>query len=159
MMHKSRLLMVTAVAAALTLSGCASQDNPKTTGGAIIGGIGGALLGAVFGKGTGQMVAVGVGTLVGAMIGSEVGKSLDAADRAEIDRAERAATTAPMGQTINWSNPQSGNSGSITPVREGNHVDGRYCREFQQTIEVGGKLEKGYGTACRQPDGSWQIMT
>ncbi|MDF2367612.1 RT0821/Lpp0805 family surface protein [Sneathiella sp.] len=159
MMRKSNLLVVTAVALALALAGCAdAQNNPKTTGGAIIGGIGGALLGSMFGKGKGQLVAVGLGTLAGAMVGSEVGKTLDAADRAQIDRAEKRATTAPIGQTISWNNPDSGNSGSITPVRDGNHLDGRYCREFQQTIEVGGKLEKGYGTACRQPDGSWQIM-
>ena len=159
-MFKSKLWTITALAAALALAGCAdAQNNPKTTGGAIIGGIGGALLGSAFGKGTGRLVAVGVGTLAGAMIGSEVGKSLDAADRAAIDRAERQATTAPMGQTITWNNPDSGNSGSITPVRDGNHQDGRYCREFQQTVEIGGELEKGYGTACRQPDGSWQIMS
>ncbi|MAZ03760.1 MAG: hypothetical protein CMN56_11545 [Sneathiella sp.] len=159
-MKKSNLWVVSALAAALALSGCAgAQNNPKTTGGAIIGGIGGALLGSAFGKGTGRLVAVGVGTLAGAMIGSEVGKTLDEADRAAIDRAEKQATTAPMGQTITWNNPDSGNSGSITPVRDGNHVDGRYCREFQQTVEIGGKLEKGYGTACRQPDGSWQIMS
>jgi surface antigen len=158
-MQKSRWLMVSVVALGLAVSGCGTADNPKTTGGAIIGGLGGALLGSAFGKGTGQLIAVGVGTLAGAMIGSSVGKTLDEADRAEIQRAERAATTAPMGQTINWNNPSTGNSGSITPVRDGNHTDGRYCREFQQTVEIDGKLEKGYGTACRQPDGSWQIMS
>ncbi len=105
------------------------------------------------------MVAIAAGTLIGAMIGSEVGKSLDKADRAAIDRAERRATTAPMNETISWNNPDSGNRGSITPVREGQDVKGRYCREFRQTIEVNGKLEEGYGTACRQADGTWQIMT
>ncbi|MCF8468619.1 MAG: glycine zipper 2TM domain-containing protein [Sneathiella sp.] len=159
MMKKSRLAIVTVMVAALGLSGCAAQQNdPKTTGGTIIGGIGGALLGSMFGSGKGQLAAVGVGTLVGAMIGNQVGKSLDAADRAQIDRAERQATTAPIGQQITWNNPNSGNSGTITPVRDGNDIQGRYCREFQQTVEIGGKLEKGYGTACRQPDGSWQIM-
>lgn len=158
-MKKSRLAIVTVMVAALGLSGCAAQQNdPKTTGGTIIGGIGGALLGSMFGSGKGQLAAVGVGTLVGAMIGNQVGKSLDAADRAQIDRAERQATTAPIGQQITWNNPNSGNSGTITPVRDGNDIQGRYCREFQQTVEIGGKLEKGYGTACRQPDGSWQIM-
>ena len=158
-MKKSRLAIVTVMVAALGLGGCAgAQNDPKTTGGTIIGGIGGALLGSMFGKGTGQLAAVGVGTLVGAMVGREVGKSLDAADRAQIDRAERQATTAPIGQQITWNNPNSGNSGSITPVRDGNDIQGRYCREFQQTVSIGGKLEKGYGTACRQPDGSWQIM-
>ena len=35
---------------------------------------------------------------------------------------------------------------------------GQYCREYQQTITVGGKTEQGYGRACRQPDGSWRIV-
>lgn len=158
-MIQSKLVVVTAMAALLFVTGCDPQNNPKATGGTVLGGIGGALLGSLVGSGKGRLVAVGVGTLAGAMIGQEVGRSLDRADRAAIDRAEKQATTAPIGETITWNNPQSGNSGTITPVREGNHRDGRYCREFQQTIEVGGKLEKGYGTACRQPDGSWQIMS
>jgi surface antigen len=155
-----KTLLAGSMAAMLVLGGCASNEgNQKQTGGAIIGGIGGALLGSAFGKGSGRLVAVGVGTLIGAMIGQEVGKSLDQADRAAIDRAERRATQAPMGETITWDNPKSGNSGSVTPVREGRDVKDRYCREFRQTIEVGGRLEEGYGTACRQEDGSWQIMS
>ncbi|GLQ06545.1 RT0821/Lpp0805 family surface protein [Sneathiella chinensis] len=159
-MVTSKTLLAGAVAITLAVSGCASQqNNPKQAGGAVIGGIGGALLGSMFGSGTGRLAAVAAGTLVGAMIGQEVGRSLDAADRAAIDRAERRATTAPVGETIKWNNPDSGNSGTITPVRDGQDTRGRYCREFRQTIEVGGKLEEGYGTACRQEDGSWQIMT
>lgn len=34
---------------------------------------------------------------------------------------------------------------------------GRYCREYQTTGTVGGKVEPLYGTACLQPDGSWQL--
>ncbi|MFT6558254.1 RT0821/Lpp0805 family surface protein [Sneathiella sp.] len=155
-----KTLSVFALASMLALTGCAAQrENPKQTGGAIIGGVGGALLGSLFGGGSGRLAAVAVGTLVGAMIGQEFGKSLDAADRAAIDRAEQRATAAPLNKTITWNNPESGNRGTITPVRDGQDTKGRYCREFRQTIEVGGKLEEGYGTACRQPDGSWQIMT
>jgi hypothetical protein len=32
------------------------------------------------------------------------------------------------------------------------------CREFEQTIMVGGQAQKGYGTTCQQPDGSWKIV-
>lgn len=31
-------------------------------------------------------------------------------------------------------------------------------REFTQQITVNGKTEDAYGTACRQPDGSWKIV-
>ncbi len=35
---------------------------------------------------------------------------------------------------------------------------GRQCREFQQTVTVGGVARPGFGTACLQPDGSWRIV-
>ncbi|MCZ6875908.1 MAG: hypothetical protein O7G88_20660 [bacterium] len=34
---------------------------------------------------------------------------------------------------------------------------GQYCREYQQTVVIGGQEDRAFGTACRQPDGSWQI--
>ncbi len=33
-----------------------------------------------------------------------------------------------------------------------------YCREYTQSLKIGNALQQGYGTACRQPDGSWQLM-
>ena len=37
-------------------------------------------------------------------------------------------------------------------------ADGRYCREYQATISVGGEYQPAYGTACQDPDGSWRIV-
>lgn len=34
-----------------------------------------------------------------------------------------------------------------------------YCREYTQSFTVGGKTQNGYGTACREPDGSWKIIS
>lgn len=34
----------------------------------------------------------------------------------------------------------------------------RYCREYHGPINVGGRVQQGYGTACYMPDGSWQMM-
>lgn len=34
-----------------------------------------------------------------------------------------------------------------------------YCREYTETIKIGNELHEGYGTACMQPDGSWQKVT
>lgn len=36
---------------------------------------------------------------------------------------------------------------------------GEYCREYTKTIRVGDHRERGYGTACMQPDGSWMIVS
>ena len=33
-----------------------------------------------------------------------------------------------------------------------------YCREFTQNVNVGGRTQQSYGTACRQADGSWQVQ-
>jgi hypothetical protein len=33
----------------------------------------------------------------------------------------------------------------------------QYCREYTEMVRVGGRLQPSYGTACYQPDGSWQV--
>lgn len=35
---------------------------------------------------------------------------------------------------------------------------GDYCREYTRTVNIGGRLQDAYGTACLQPDGSWMIV-
>lgn len=35
---------------------------------------------------------------------------------------------------------------------------GRYCREYQTTVVVGGMAQPGYGTACLMPDGQWRVV-
>jgi hypothetical protein len=32
------------------------------------------------------------------------------------------------------------------------------CREFQDTVTVGGTKQRAYGTTCQQADGSWKIV-
>lgn len=142
-----------------TLAGCqtgsmGTKEGFGTVGGAVAGG----LIGSRFGGGTGKLVAVGVGSLLGAFVGREIGSSLDKADQQYAERAATQAYSSPIGQPIRWNNPQSGNQGTIVPVRDGYAEGGLYCREFQQTIVVGGRSEQAHGTACRQPDGSWKIM-
>lgn len=147
------------VAAVLAVSGCAQngmgqKETVGTLGGAALGG----LLGSQIGGGTGKLVATGLGVFLGGLAGREIGRSLDRADQIAATQAYSRAQTAPIGETIAWNNPESGHRGTYTPVREGTSSSGRYCREFQQTVTVGGKTEQAYGTACRQPDGSWQIV-
>jgi surface antigen len=46
----------------------------------------------------------------------------------------------------------------ITPSNYYQSQSGQYCREYTQKIQVGGKSQEAYGTACRQPDGTWQVV-
>ena len=152
--------LAVAGAAALALTACAQNEaGPKESIGTLLGAVVGGVAGSQVGSGRGQLVATGVGTLLGAYLGNEIGKSLDRADRLYMQQAEQQATVAPISETIAWSNPDSGNYGTVTPKREGTHqVTGEYCREFQQTVTVGGRSEEAYGTACRREDGTWEIV-
>ncbi len=143
--------------AALALAGCAADSGSKQTGGAVLGGIGGAVVGSQFGSGTGQLVGTAVGTLLGAYLGSEVGKSLDHADQMHAQQASQRAFST--GKPQSWQNSQSGNSGMIQPQPSYQGANGQVCRDYTQTVLIGGKKETAYGRACRQADGSWQIVS
>ena len=125
-----------------------------------IGGVGGAaaggFLGHALGGGTAGILA---GAIAGGLIGGAIGDRMDAADRRESDRAaQQAFETAPSGQATPWTNPDSGNHGSVTPMRTFQNDNGQYCREFQQTVVIGGEEQQAHGTACRQSNGSWRIV-
>ena len=156
-MKTPKLMAAVVIASALALSGCAEGNN--RTGATLIGAGLGGLLGSQFGSGGGALAMTAVGTLAGAAIGNSIGKRMDEADHQRMREAEQRAYAAPINETSVWNNPNSGHSGTITPVRDGRSQNGQYCREFQSEITVGGQREKGYGRACQQPDGSWKIVS
>lgn len=148
-------IIATSLVLACFVTGC---ENPKQAIGTVGGGALGAWAGSTIGGGRGRTVATAVGAVAGALLGGTIGQQLDKADRERAGRAhQQALESCPSGRTTQWRNPDSGNYGSITPSRTFQN-NGMYCREYQQTIVVGGKTQQGYGTACRQPDGSWQLM-
>ena len=141
----------------IAMTGCGA--GPKEQIGAVLGAGLGGLAGSFIGDGQGQLIAVAAGTLAGGFLGSEVGKSLDKADMAYLKATQQQALeTVPDGRGAAWENPNSGNAGYTVPTATYQAADGRYCREFQQTVIIGDQSETAYGTACRQPDGSWQIV-
>lgn len=169
------LKQTTAILAALAMLAACSQDTAynasrggvtegaglsKADMGTAIGAIGGGVAGYQFGGGKGKALATVAGTLLGGALGRSLGGSLDRADMSYYNQAsQRALETGQPGQPLPWSNPQSGASGSVTPQNYYQNSAGQYCREYSQQITVGGRTENGFGTACRQPDGSWQIVS
>jgi surface antigen len=156
-----RMLVVLYSTFALALSGCATGSaGPKETAGTLIGAAGGGLLGAQVGKGRGQLVAVAVGTLAGASDrpgsrphprsrGSACGWSA-----APSRPSNTTAATRPAPGTT----PTAATPAPSHPVRTYQAAQGQHCREYQQTVTIGGQPQQAYGTACRQPDGSWLIV-
>ncbi len=139
------------------LTGCASMEaNPKTS----IGALGGATVGGLIAAAAhGSPAAIAASVIGGGLVGGLVGNLLDERDKRLADQAaQRALETAPSGRSVPWKNPDSGHSGTVTPTRTYQTARGTYCREYQQTVTIQGKQERAYGTACRQPDGSWRIV-
>ncbi|MBA8666957.1 hypothetical protein H1Q59_03505 [Holosporaceae bacterium 'Namur'] len=152
-------------AVVFTLAGCdnmaltneAGYANKRTIGG-LTGAVAGAWVGSNVGKGKGQIAAIAAGTLLGALGGSSLGSSLDRADVANHNNtAQRALEVNRTGVASTWSNPDTGASGVVTPAKT-YEEHGRYCREYTQTVKVGNKIQEAYGKACRNPDGTWQIV-
>jgi len=148
-----------ALAVLVALGGCQNWEyGEKETAGTVIGGVGGAVLGSQVGNGTTRVVATAAGTLLGAWIGNSIGRSLDRADQQYATQTANAALERyPDGQSSTWKNPNTGHSGSTTPTRTYETAEGP-CREYQTSVVIDGRTQTAYGTACRQPDGSWKVV-
>lgn len=140
----------------VSATGCAEvSQNPKTAIGAAGGAAAGGLIGAAVSR---NPAAIAGGVILGGLAGGAVGNLLDQRDRQLAGQAARQALeTAPTGVPVPWTNPDTGHAGAVTPLRTYQVADGGYCREYQQVVTVGGQQQQSYGTACRQPDGSWRV--
>ena len=82
--------------------------------------------------------------------------NIDEASQRAHEAAQIEAATAAVGEKIIWETETA--SGYVVATKEGTTASGRTCREFQQTVTIGGKEETAYGTACLQDDGSWKMQ-
>ena len=151
-MHKQSILLLPLLAA-LTATGCGTYG-PQERAGSVIGGVLGGVLGAQVGEGHGRTLAIIAGALAGAAIGGNIGKHMDESDRARVAQTLEGVRT---GVPVAWNNPDTGVQYSVTPTRTYESASGP-CREFTTEAIIGGKRETVYGTACRQPDGSWKVQ-
>lgn len=138
--------------------------------GTLAGAAGGAVLGSNVGKGKGRIAAIAVGTLVGAGIGNAVtsggnGHGHGHRDNRRWDNGPRRSYHSYSSYSYGTAPSYWANPGYETQVIQVNNSypsyqvqNTGYCREFNQGITIGGKVQPGYGTACLQPDGSWEIQ-
>ncbi len=127
----------------------------KQESGTLLGAGTGALIGSQFGGGAGKLVAMVGGAALGGYFGGKIGQSMDRQDQLNM---QSAIVNTPVNQSASWTNDNSGTTYTVTPVR--NYAQGdSYCREYQTKVTVGGKVQNAYGNACRQPDGSWKMMS
>jgi len=148
-----RLLVVAVTSSALAMAGCTAMT--KEEQGALAGAAVGGAVGHNFGSGTGKALATFAGAVLGAFAGSGIGRQLDMYDELQ---AQRALEYNRTGDATIWVNPDTGKEVTFVPTETYQRDSGQYCREYRTQVEVGSKVEEAYGTACRQPDGSWKIV-
>ena len=158
------LLFITTIVLSAPFAVTAECKNSSGSGNEVVGTLLGAALGGLVGSqiggGSGNKIAIGAGVLAGGLFGNNIGRSLDCRDMEyHDDTAQSALETHRTGSTSQWTNPDTGHSGTVTPVETYQRADGVYCRDFEQTISVEGETELAQGTACRQDDGTWQVLT
>ncbi len=156
---KTPLHLLLAASLSLSLGACSTSEDlvTKENVGLVVGGVLGGLLGSQIGGGTGRIFAGVAGTVIGGLLGRELGRRLSRSDQTAATTAQEQAHQAPVGQTVSWSNPETGHAGSVTPVAETRNASGQRCRDYRGAIFVDGKQEQATGLACQQPDGTWKF--
>jgi len=176
---------VTATILAMGLAGCANSGGTQQVGtlvGGVLGAAAGGAAGSQIGDGRGRTAAIIAGTILGGALGAGVGSRLTAQDNQFAQQTtQQALASAPPNQPVRWQNPQTGTYGDVvatTPVYQQPYntvyqqapqpayattysqpqsVD---CRDYKQTIFVDNqRYETATGTACRQADGTWRIVS
>jgi surface antigen len=116
---------------AVSIGGCAAATGPKAADGAALSGF----------------------------LGKRIGAALDDEDRRRAYAAQlRALESGPSGAPVAWRNPDSGHYGNIVPG-PAYDLNGAPCREYTHTVFIDGQLRTQRGTACRNPDDTWSVIS
>jgi surface antigen len=137
---------------------CERQRSGNTAGGAIVGALAGGLLGNAISRGPQRGAGTAVGAILGGVVGASVGKNLDCEDRSyAIDAQYRGFEAGRPHERYDWRSPR-GDAYGYVQVGDYYQDRGRRCATYSQEIWVHGRPETARGRACRQPDGTWQML-
>lgn len=89
-----------------------------------------------------------------AVPGKEKTVDMDPSNSTLIAKAEQDAHVYPIGETLAWWNPRTGNQGGITPTKQATNEKGEVCREYDHKLSIWGEEHRGYGFACLR-DSQW----
>jgi surface antigen len=144
-----------------TSSNCETDVAVGTGLGMIVGGI----IGNQFGKGSGRTAATIGGVVLGGIAGNAIAKDACKDKRHDAyyyNNTYYDAFNGDEGEEYEWRNPYTNNYGYVTPAEyyeDGYNGYGGPCREFEQRVYIDGHPETATGVACRQPDGTWRIVS
>lgn len=156
---KFKKFLVVLLGASL-LGACAKNEGASRQAGMVIGGVLGGIIGSKMGGGTGRTASIALGAGLGAILGDEIARRLTERDR-EMAQATLDDTlqNGKPGKQSGWSNPESGNSGTANAGETYEQAKtGKDCRDFETTVFTDGNESTATGTACRNDDGSWEVV-
>ncbi len=138
---------------------CERQQQGNTAGGAIIGALAGGLLGNAISRGPQRGAGTAVGAIFGGIVGASIGRNMDCEQRSyAYDASYRGFEAGRPNQRYDWRDPR-GDAYGYVQVGEYYQERERRCATYTQQIYVHGRPETASGRACRQPDGTWQMMS
>jgi surface antigen len=150
------MLGVSTQKAAAQATGCPALG-PKALTGALTGAAIGAGIGALAGRAKGAAI----GGIIGGLAGATAGAAIDQRDCMQAQAAMRYMSTANVGQPIPWSDPATGNSGTLTPLTPpAPSQNGQVCRQYKRDSTISGQQTGGdVGITCRTANGDWQVVS
>ncbi len=150
MLKKGYLLMLALVIFSLILASCNRAELGTT-----IGGLGGAAIGGQIGDKSHRSRNAIIGAFAGAVIGYIVGNEMDKYDRQKLNQTFEKV---PSNKKVEWVNPDTHNKYEVTPEPAYTSNDGRVCRDAYIQAVINGEYKQVKTTACRNDDGTWQII-
>lgn len=96
------------------------------------------------------------GSLLSVLL-AHAGVNLSAIDQTTALQAEESAYRAPLGQSIVWRSPGSGNSGTYAALRDGYDQNGFYCRDYHMTLSAYGQAVQARAKTCLDANGRWRL--
>lgn len=88
------------------------------------------------------------------LVGGVIGQHMDSVDQ---NCVGQILEHTPDGQGIGWRNPDNAFAYLVMPETTFQTADGRACRNYIAKAWIDGQQQQVFGTACRQPDGSWEV--
>jgi surface antigen len=120
------------------------------------------LIGGLLGNaaGSGRTGATLAGVIVGGAVGAALTGNLDCEDRSYAYKTYYDGFNAGRPNAVyRWSNPRNDHRGEFRVVDYYNDPAGFRCSNYNQTIYIQGRPQTARGRACRQPDGTWAIVS
>jgi Ni/Co efflux regulator RcnB/surface antigen len=135
---------------------CRRSPDPA---GILAGGLIGGLLGNSVGRGGNRTGTTIAGVIVGGAVGAALTRNMGCEDRSYAYRTYYNGFNSGRPGSYQWRNPRNDNRGEFRIGRYYNDPYGFRCARFNQVTYIQGRAYRANGVACRQPDGSWTIVS